>query len=58
MTPEEMKPVSFYDTYDTDYQLWLAQTVAQLKACEFANLDLDHFIEEIESLGKCKTVQA
>ncbi len=38
--------------YDTDYQLWLDQTVAQLKAHNFSNLDLENLIEEIESLGR------
>lgn len=38
--------------YDTDYQLWLRQTVLQLKAHDFHNLDLENLIEEIESLGK------
>ncbi|WP_317134568.1 DUF29 family protein [Leptolyngbya sp. 7M] len=38
--------------YDRDYQLWLEQIVAQLKAQDFNNLDLDNLIEEIESLGK------
>ena len=38
--------------YDTDYQLWLAQTAAQLKAKDFKNLDLENLIEEIESLGR------
>ncbi len=38
--------------YDIDYQLWLEQTVAQLKAQDFNSLDLDNLIEEIESLGK------
>jgi hypothetical protein len=38
--------------YDADYQLWLDQTVAQLKAHNFSNLDLENLIEEIESLGK------
>ncbi len=38
--------------YELDYQDWLAQTVAQLRARDFGNLDLDHLIEEIESLGK------
>ncbi len=38
--------------YDTDYQLWLDQIVAQLKAQDFSNLDLANLIEEIESLGK------
>jgi hypothetical protein len=38
--------------YKKDYQLWLGQTVAQLKAQDFSNLDLENLIEEIESLGK------
>lgn len=38
--------------YDTDYQLWLDQTVTQLKERNFNNLDLENLIEEIESLGK------
>ena len=38
--------------YDADYQLWLDHTVAQLKARDFRNLDLENLIEEIESLGR------
>ncbi|NJL86700.1 MAG: DUF29 domain-containing protein [Leptolyngbyaceae cyanobacterium SM1_1_3] len=38
--------------YDTDYQLWLDQTAAQLKAQDFSNLDLENLTEEIESLGR------
>lgn len=38
--------------YDTDYQLWLNNTVTQLKARDFSNLDLEILIEEIESLGR------
>jgi Domain of unknown function DUF29 len=38
--------------YDTDYQIWLDQTVAQLRSQDFGNLDLENLIEEIESLGK------
>ncbi|WP_460193488.1 DUF29 domain-containing protein [Thermosynechococcus sp. FA-CM-4201] len=38
--------------YETDYYLWLNQTVAQLKAGDFANLDVENLIEEIESLGR------
>ncbi|WP_416674372.1 DUF29 domain-containing protein [Egbenema bharatensis] len=47
----EVKPQSVA-LYDTDYQLWLNQTVAQLKAQDFSNLDLENLIEEIESLGR------
>lgn len=38
--------------YDIDFQCWLDQTVAQLQAHDFNNLDLENLIEEIESLGK------
>lgn len=38
--------------YDTDFQLWIDQTVAQLKAQDFGQLDLENLIEEIESLGR------
>jgi hypothetical protein len=38
--------------YDTDYQLWLEQTVAQLKLQDFSQIDLENLIEEIESLGR------
>ncbi|WP_448571677.1 DUF29 domain-containing protein [Trichothermofontia sp.] len=50
MEPQvKAKPTSLYDT---DYQLWLNHTVAQLKAQDFSNLDLENLIEEIESLGR------
>lgn len=38
--------------YDIDYQLWLAQTIAQLKVQDFSQIDLENLIEEIESLGR------
>ncbi|ATS19394.1 DUF29 domain-containing protein [Synechococcus sp. PCC 6717] len=38
--------------YDEDYQRWLDETVAQLKAQDFSSLDLENLIEEIESLGR------
>jgi Domain of unknown function DUF29 len=38
--------------YDLDFQRWLDQTVAQLWAHDFENLDLENLIEEIESLGR------
>jgi len=38
--------------YHTDYQLWLEQTIAQLKVQDFHNLDLENLIEEIISLSK------
>ncbi|QIZ69355.1 DUF29 domain-containing protein [Oxynema aestuarii] len=38
--------------YDTDYQLWLEQTIAQLQTHDFSHIDLENLIEEIKSLGK------
>ncbi|MCT7968514.1 DUF29 domain-containing protein [Laspinema sp. D1] len=38
--------------YDTDYQLWLEQTIAQLQTHDFSHIDLENLIEEITSLGK------
>lgn len=38
--------------YDIDFQCWLDQTVAQLRAHDFDNLDLENLIEEIDSLGR------
>ncbi len=38
--------------YHTDYQLWLEDTIAQLRAQNFHNLDLENLIEELTSLSK------
>lgn len=48
-TQSSLKRLSLYGT---DYQRWLEQTVADLRDRNFHNLDLDHLIEELESLGK------
>jgi hypothetical protein len=37
--------------YEQDILLWVEDTVAKLKARDFANLDLKNLIEEVESLG-------
>jgi hypothetical protein len=44
--------MSLKSLYEADYQLWLDKTLAQLKAQDFAGLDLENLIEEIESLGR------
>jgi hypothetical protein len=44
--------VKLASLYETDYQLWLEYTVAQLRSHDFNNLDLENLIEEIESLGR------
>lgn len=38
--------------YDQDYQLWIQKTIKQLKQREFAELDIEHLIEELIDLGK------
>ncbi len=38
--------------YDRDFNLWIADTVACLKAGDFDHLDLENLIEEIDSLGR------
>jgi hypothetical protein len=38
--------------YNTDYELWLKQTVKQLHTRDLSQLDLENLSEEIESLGK------
>jgi hypothetical protein len=40
------------DLYESDYLLWLEETSKLLRAKDFANLDLENLIEEIESLGR------
>ena len=38
--------------YDTDYNLWVLETVEQLKNKDFDCLDLDNLIEEVQDLSK------
>jgi len=38
--------------YDVDFLLWTEAIAAKLRARDFANLDLENLIEEIEGLGK------
>ncbi|AIE74749.1 MULTISPECIES: DUF29 domain-containing protein [unclassified Synechocystis] len=38
--------------YDTDFNLWIEQTVGQLKQGDWQSLDLENLIEEIESMGR------
>jgi hypothetical protein len=37
--------------YDRDLNLWVEHTLAQLKARDFNNLDLENLIEELEGLA-------
>mgnify|MGYP001809552601 FL=1 len=38
--------------YDTDFNLWIEQTVRHLKQGDLQSLDLENLIEEIESMGR------
>ncbi|MEO1094071.1 MAG: DUF29 domain-containing protein [Cyanobacteria bacterium J06638_28] len=38
--------------YETDYMQWLIATVNQLRHQEYAHVDWDNLIEEIEDMGK------
>jgi hypothetical protein len=38
--------------YDRDWQLWIEQTIQQLKNHQFESLDIEHLIEELSDLGK------
>ncbi|MEB3227253.1 MAG: DUF29 domain-containing protein [Synechocystis sp.] len=37
--------------YQADYVLWLDDTIHQLRCHNFAELDIEHLIEELEDLG-------
>lgn len=38
--------------YDSDFNLWVEETVNQLKSGDFSRVDLENLIEEVESLGR------
>ena len=38
--------------YDTDYNLWIEETIQKLQAKDFNGLDWENLIEEIASLGR------
>lgn len=38
--------------YEQDFQLWIEQTILQLRNREFESLDTMHLIEELADLGK------
>lgn len=47
-----MKTVLNQTLYQTDYQVWVTETVNHLRAGNFAGLELEALIEEVESLGR------
>ncbi len=38
--------------YDTDYNLWVEETVKKLQAKDFESLDLENLIEEVSDLSR------
>jgi len=38
--------------YESDYYLWLQNTVKRIKTGDFKTIDWDHLIEEIEDMGR------
>jgi hypothetical protein len=38
--------------YESDYALWIDQTIQALRDGRISDLDLEHLIEEVEDLGK------
>ena len=38
--------------YENDFDLWLEQTINQLKSQQFEQLDIEHLIEELTDFGK------
>lgn len=38
--------------YETDYQQWIEMTVEKLHSRDYANVDWDNLIEEIEDMGR------
>ena len=41
-----------YPAYEADYAAWLSAQVDLLRAGDFAHLDMDHLLDEVESLGR------
>jgi hypothetical protein len=37
--------------YETDFNLWIEQTVKQLKNGQIQDLDIENLIEEVQSMG-------
>jgi len=47
-----MTQITTKTLYNQDFSLWIEETVNQLKAREFHEVDWENLIEEVESLGK------
>ncbi|MDM3846513.1 MAG: DUF29 domain-containing protein [Aphanizomenon gracile PMC644.10] len=52
MTATQPTAVTNSNLYEEDFYLWIKTTAKQLKNGNFAEIDLDNLIEEIESMGR------
>lgn len=52
MTATQPTAVTNPNLYEKDFYLWIKTTAKQLKNGNFAEIDLDNLIEEIESMGR------
>ncbi|MBD2293675.1 DUF29 domain-containing protein [Anabaena sphaerica FACHB-251] len=52
MTAPQLALTTNTNLYDQDFYLWIETTAKQLKAGNFAEIDLENLIEEIESMGR------
>ncbi len=52
MTAIQPTTVTNSNLYEKDFYLWIKTTAKQLKDGNFAEIDLDNLIEEIESMGR------
>ncbi len=48
----KISQISAKSLYEQDFYLWLNETAQKLKDKDFEAIDLDHLIEEIESMGR------
>ena len=47
-----MMNITIPTLYDSDYQLWLENTINQLRQGDFQGVDWENLLEELEDLGK------
>ncbi|MFN5891861.1 MAG: DUF29 domain-containing protein, partial [Dolichospermum sp.] len=48
----EAKAINLKQLYERDYLLWLEENVRLLSDRQLQEIDYDHLIEELESLGR------
>ncbi|MFM6633422.1 MAG: DUF29 family protein, partial [Microcystis panniformis] len=47
-----MMNITISNLYDSDYQLWLENTINQLRRGDFQAVDWQNLLEELADLGK------